>query len=299
MSTENNNSSQTSIFEQIKRKSKNDVEFWLATDLAGVLDYKYLDFLKVIEKARLACINSGLEEANHFVEFEETVFGENNSKQVIRNYILSRYACYLIIENADPAKTAVAVGQTYFAVQTERMEQTDRLSERTENQKRLYLRGQLNDFNKKLASTARKAGVIRSEDFAIFKNHGYRGLYGNLTAKDIHARKGLAKSQEILDWMGSEELGQNIFLTTQTGAALERLGVKDKDTANDIHYKMGARIRDFIIDVGGTLPENAPTPRKSILQIKKEEEQNKQGHQLSMFDDTAFEDSSNEDKQNS
>ena len=210
---------QDSIFEQIKHVDENGAEYWSARDMAKVLEYsEYRHFKQVVEKAKEACANSQYKVEDHFEDILEMIEIGKGGKRPLESVKLSRYACYLIVQNADPSKKVVANGQTYFAVQTriaeiQQMDEYNRLTD--EEEKRLFLRHQLAHHNSLLAETAKNAGVVESRDYAIFQNHGYKGLYGGLDAKDIHARKGLKKSQKILDHMGTTELAANLFRATQ------------------------------------------------------------------------------------
>lgn len=275
---ENTGASHASPFEDIRRESEDGGEFWSARGLAKVLDYNdYRNFLKVVEKARIACENSGQPVQDHFVDVTDMVTIGSGAKRKIQDVYLSRYACYLVIQNADPAKEIVALGQTYFAVQTRRQEEADELASLDEAQKRLYLRGELTDHNRRLANTANMVGVVQSIDFAIFQDHGYMGLYGGLRARDIHAHKGLKKSQQILDHMGSTELAANLFRATQTEEKLRREGIKGKEAANQTHYAVGQAVRKTITELGGTLPEDLPTPEAGIPQLKRQEQKRLKG----------------------
>ena len=214
------------IFEKIKRLDKNGNEFWSARDLAKVLEYsEYRHFQPVIEKAKEACKNSGQIVSDHIEDFLDMIEIGKGAQRQVENVKLSRYACYLIVQNADSGKEVVALGQTYFAVQTRlqeitQMQEYNRLN--TENEKRLFLRNEMKRHNTQLAEAAKNAGVIEPIDYAIFQNHGYMGLYGGIDAKGIHKRKGLKKSQNILDHMGSTELAANLFRATQTEEKLLR-----------------------------------------------------------------------------
>jgi DNA-damage-inducible protein D len=262
-----------SPFERIRHTTEEGDEYWSARDLAKILDYTdYRNFVKVIRKAEVACTNSGQSVEDHFVDVNEMVEIGSGAQRKIADVHLSRYACYLVIQNSDPSKEIVALGQTYFAVQTRRQEQADELAGPTEEQKRLYLRGQLVSHNRQLADTAYRAGVVQSMDFAIFQDHGYAGLYGGLRARDIHHRKGLKKSQQILDHMGSEELAANLFRATQTEAKLRREQVVGKEKANHAHYEVGRKVRQTIEELGGTMPEELPTPSESIKQLRRKEQ---------------------------
>lgn len=263
-----------SAFEKIKRIDENGAEFWSARDLSKVLDYsEYRNFKPVIEKAKEACENSGENIDDHFVGFHEMVKVGSGAHRTFDDGIkLSRYACYLIVQNADPAKEVVASGQTYFAIQTriqeiQKMEEYNRLS--SEDEKRLFLRDEMVKHNIHLAAAAKDAGVVKPLDYAIFQNHGYMGLYGGLDAKGIHKVKGLKKSQQILDHMGSTELAANLFRATQTEEKLKNDNIKGKINANRTHFEVGVKVRETIQELGGTMPENLPVA-DSIKKIEKE-----------------------------
>ena len=264
-----------SIFEQIRRIDENGNEFWSARDMAKVLEYsEYRHFIPVIEKAKEACRNSGQNFMDHFEDYLDMIEIGKGGKRPVDSVKLSRYACYLIIQNADPSKEIVANGQTYFAVQTriaeiKQMDEYNYLS--TEDEKRLFLRNELAKHNAQLASAAKDAGVLDSKDYAIFQNYGYKGLYGGLDAKAIHKHKGLKKSQKILDHMGSTELAANLFRATQTEDKLRREQIQGKQKANQTHYQVGAKVRQTIKELGGTMPEDLPTV-ESIKSIEKKEQ---------------------------
>jgi DNA-damage-inducible protein D len=249
------------IFDNIKRTDPEGKNYWSSRDLAKTLEYAdYRNFEDVIAKAKIACKNSQQPEADHFVDVTEMIELAKGAQRQIMSVFLSRYACYLIIQSADPKKEIVALGHSYFAIQTRRQEMED--------DRRLQLRQEMKEHNKQLASAAKQAGVIDPMDHAIFQNSGYQGLYGGLKKQDIHERKGLKKSQDILDHMGSEELAANLFRATQTEAKLRRNGVSDKHTANVTHYEVGKKIRQTIAEFGNTMPEDLPTPDKSIKQLE-------------------------------
>lgn len=264
-----------SLFESIKHVDENGVEYWTSRSLWKVLEYtEYRHFLPVIEKAKIACKNSGLNIEDHFEDILEMVGIGSGAERELDSVKLSRYACYLIVQNADPSKAIVAQGQTYFAIQTriaevQQMKEYQELS--SEEEKRLFLRAELLKHNSQLASAAKDAGVIDNKDYAIFQNYGYRGLYGGLNAKDIHARKGLKKSQKILDHMGSTELAANLFRATQTEEKLRRENIKGKQQANLTHYEVGAKVRQTIKELGGTMPEDLPTV-ESIKSVERKQQ---------------------------
>lgn len=260
-------------FESIRQTGADGNEYWLSRQLGRVLDYsEYRHFQPVLERAKEACQNSGHSIADHFEEYLEMVEIGSGAKRPIQEVRLSRYACYLIVQNGDPSKPVIANGQTYFALQTRRQELSDQASfgQLSEDQRRLMLRNEIAQHNKDLAAAAKQAGVETPMDYAIFQDHGYKGLYGGLGAKDIHGQKGLKKSQKILDHMGSTELAANLFRATQTEEKLKREGVSGKSAANQTHHEVGRKVRQTIQDLGGTMPENLPLPNKSIKQLERE-----------------------------
>ncbi len=250
------------IFEQNRRIDENGHEFWTARDLAKILEYsEYRHFLPVIIKAQESCQNSNHKVLDHFEDILDMIDTAKGAKRETANIKLSRYACYLIVQNADPSKEVVALGQTYFATQT-RLQEIRQMKEyqnlQDENKQRLFLRDELAKHNMHLASAAKEAGVIDPLDYAIFQNHGYQGLYGGLDSKGIHKKKGLKKSQKILDHMGSTELAANLFRTTQAEDKIRREEIKGKTNANKAHHEVGAKVRQTIKDIGGQMPENLP-----------------------------------------
>ncbi len=270
--------SNKSIFEEIKHTDEQNNEYWNSREFAKAIEYTdYRNFLKVVGKAIEACANSGYNPDDHIVEFNDMVLIGSRAKRPAKSLKLSRYACYLIVQNADPTKEVVAQGQTYFAVQTRLQEirQMDKYNALdTEDEKRLFLRNELKKHNTQLAEAANNAGVITNLDYAIFQNHGYKGLYGGLDAKGIHTKKGLKKSQKILDHMGSTELAANLFRATQTEEKLRRENIKGKDKANQTHYEVGKKVRKTIEELGGTMPENLPVT-DSIKKIERKLENKK------------------------
>lgn len=273
MTTYTNASDGHQTFEAIRQHSGENGEFWSARDIAQVLQYsKYENFLSVIDKAKTACDNSGESTSEHFVSASKTVNIGSDAQREVDDYLLSRYACYLIIQNADPAKAIVAYGQTYFAIQTRRQELAEdaKYQKLDEDKKRVLLRNELREHNKQLVEAARQAGVVDNLDFAIFQNHGYKGLYGGLDAKALHHRKGLKKSESILDHMGSTELAANLFRATQTEEKLRRDKITGKENANRAHYEVGSKVRQTIEELGGTMPEALPTPEVSVKKIERQ-----------------------------
>ena len=259
-------------FEEIKQIDQDGNEFWYARELAKLLGYSdFRNFQNVIAKAKEACINSGFNPDDHLVEITEVVKVGSGAGAPYPSFALSRYACYLVVQNADPSKPVVASGQTYFAIQTRRQELQDdeAFAKLKEDEKRIFLRNELKEHNKQLVETAQLAGVETEIDFAIFQNHGYKGLYGGLDAKGIHKAKGLKKSRKILDYMGSTELAANLFRATQTEEKLKRDNIQGKTKANQTHYEVGKKVRETIKELGGTMPEDLPTPKTSVSKIEK------------------------------
>ncbi len=258
-------------FENIKHSDDAGNEFWLARELAPVLDYpQWRNFLPVLDKAREACRNSGQRLEDHFAETRKMVEIGSSAMREVEDFRISRYACYLVVQNGDSSKPVIANGQTYFALQTRRQELADqtKFAQLSEDDKRLAIRNELATHNKQLAAAAKDAGVETPLDYAIFQDHGYKGLYGGLGNKEIHARKGLKKSQKILDHMGSTELAANLFRATQAEEKLRRDQVGNKTQANKTHFEVGRKVRQTIDELGGTMPEHLPVPDNSIAQIE-------------------------------
>ena len=271
LSDEEKNNYTESLFESIRHVNEYGQEFWYARDLQIALEYtEWRNFCKVIEKAKEACRGSNNAVSDHFVDVNKIVNAGVTSKD-IGDIQLSRYACYLIVQNGDPRKKVIALGQTYFAVKTRQQELIENYENLSEDQKRIAIRLEMKEHNKMLVAAAKDAGVETTLDYAIFQNYGYMGLYGGLKASDIKERKGLKKSQDILDYMGYEELAANLFRATQTEAKLRRENIQGKQEANKTHFEVGKKVRDTIKDLGGTMPEDLPTPEKSIQQLEREQ----------------------------
>ena len=255
-------------FEDIKRIRNDGSEFWYARELSQVLQYKeWRNFNKVLERSKISCKNSSQACIDHFVEVNKIVKAGATVKEVI-DYELSRYACYLIVQNGDPRKKVIALGQTYFAIQTRKQELSEKeYSMLTEDEKRFYNRELTRKGNYALNQTAKNAGV---KNFDKFHNSGYKGLYNGETADDIAKRKGLRYREDILDNMGSDELIANLFRISQTEQKLKKDNIKTENDANNTHYKVGKKIRKTIEELGGTMPEDMPTPEKSLKQLEKE-----------------------------
>lgn len=259
-------------FESIKQIDEFGNEYWLARSLARVLGYTdFRNFINVILKAKTACLNSNHAVSDHFVDINEMIELAKGATRNVESYQLSRYACYLIVQNADPEKEIVAQGQTYFAIQTriaevQQMQAYQSLT--TEEEKRLFLREEMAKHNVQLAEAAKEAGVIESKDYAIFQNYGYKGLYGGLDAQGIHEKKGLKTGQKILDHMGSTELAANLFRATQTEEKIRKEKIKGKMAANQTHYEVGKKVRQTIAELGGTMPEDLPSV-ESVKELEK------------------------------
>ena len=256
-------------FEEIKHTDENGLEFWYARELMPVLQYSnWQNFEKIIKKAKISCENSDISVFEHFIDVNKLSKRANNAEVEINDYKLTRYACYLIAQNGDSRKRVIALAQTYFAVQTRKQEISEneyRLL--TEDEKRFYQRDLTRKGNYSLNQTAKKAGV---KNFDKFHNSGYKGLYNGETADDIAKRKGLRYREDILDNMGSEELAANLFRITQTESRLKKDNIHTEIEANKTHYNIGKNIREVIAKNGGTMPEELPTPEKSLKQLEKE-----------------------------
>lgn len=258
------------IFEDIKHLDENGNEYWEARELSKILEYsKWSNFKKVIEKAKVSCNNSNYNVSNHFAEVGKTIKMPKGATKLIDDYKLSRYACYLIVQNSDPRKHIIALGQTYFAIQTRKQELTEiEFSNLNEDEKRLYTRKIVRNKNLYLFETAKKSGV---KNYGKFNNYGYKGLYNGEDAKDISKRKGIDDKEEILDFMGSTELAANLFRITQTDEVLKNKKVNNENVACITHHDVGQAVRQTIKRIGGTMPEDLPTPKKSIKQLEQEE----------------------------
>ena len=258
-------------FEDIKHIREDGSEYWSARELAPALEYtQWRNFENVIKRAMIACENSGHSILDDFAEVSKIVEAGATSKPK-KDYELSRYACYLIVQNGDPRKQVIALGQTYFAIQTYRQELADHYNQLDEDRRRLVVRGDIKQWNQLLAETAHDAGVITNEEFAIFQNAGYMGLYGGLDVDDIHSKKKLSAEQKILDFMGSTELIANLFRISQTEEKLRKDNIIGAEKATSTNYAVGREVRKAIEKIGGTMPEDLPTPEKSIQQIEKEQ----------------------------
>ena len=259
-------------FDSIKHINEYGEEYWLARELQPVLEYsQWRRFSDAIERAKLACKNSGFAIEDHFADVGKMVDIGSGAEREIDDVMLSRYACYLIVENGDPRKEIIALGQTYFAVKARQQELVEDYERLNEEQKRVAIRQEMRKHNKSLAEAAQLSGVETPQEFAIFQNKGYQGLYGGLGKREIAERKGLKPTADILDHMGSTELAANLFRATQTDEKLRREHIQGKSAANRTHYEVGRKVRETIAELGGTMPEDLPTPQKSIPQIEREQ----------------------------
>ncbi len=261
-------------FERSKHKDDNGNEYWLAREIGSLLGYKqYRNFQPVINKAKRACENSSESTSDHFADFRKMIQLARTATRAIEDLKLTRYACYLIVQNADPSKPVVALGQTYFAVSTRKYEKEKEFEEMT---KRYQAREELKTYNKKLASTAKKAGVI---NYGVFQDKGYKGLYGGLSSKDLHGRRGLGKSQKILDHMGRTELTANNFRITQTEEKLKKEKINTENRAFQVHHEVGKKVRDTIKEIGNPMPEDLPVEEdikkveRKIKKLEKKEQE--------------------------
>lgn len=257
------------LFEDIKHKDENGNEYWIARELMPLLEYTlWQRFTNVIKKAMENCKNSNYKISDHFISVDKMVKIGSNTTRKIRDYKLSRYACYLIVLNCDPRKKIIALAKAYFAIQTRKQELSEKeYSELTEDEKRFYQRDLTRKGNYSLNLVARNAGV---KNFDKFHNSGYKGLYNGETANDIAKRKNLRYREDILDNMGSDELIANLFRISQTEQKLKNENIKLENEANKTHYEVGKEIRNTIEKLGGTMPENLPTPDKSLKELEKE-----------------------------
>lgn len=280
------NAKEYKSFEDIKHINKNGSEYWNARELSDVLQYtQWRNFEKVINRAKLACQNSGFSIADHFAEVSKMVELGSDAKRKLIDYNLTRYACYLIVQNGDPRKEVIALGQTYFAIQTRRAEVAEYFNQLDEDNKRLVIRGDIKQWNQMLAETAHRAGVISDNEFATFQNAGYMGLYGGETVADIHERKELKPTEKILDFMSSSELIANLFRISQADEKIKNENIMGANKATEAHYEVGKIVRDAIKQTGGTLPENMKTPRASITEVEREQLKKLKAQKKKMLDE--------------
>lgn len=263
---------QKKLFDDIKHIDEYGNEYWLARELQEILQYtQWRNFQKVISTAQIACKISQQCVADHFAEVSKMITLAKGAQRKVIDYRLTRYACYLIVMNGDPRKEVIALGQTYFAVKTRQQELAELYDRLSEDEKRLFIRGDIKQKNMLLAEAAHKAGIITNQEYATFQDAGYRGLYGGMTARDIAEHKGLTNGEEILDYMGGEELAAHLFRITQTEAKMRREGTSTPTEANAAHYQVGKAVRETIAGLGGTMPEELPTPDKSIKELEAEQ----------------------------
>ncbi len=266
---EKNQNYTNQTFEDIKHIDEYGIEYWYARELMPVLQYaKWENFKKVIEKAMIACENSEISVKDCFLDIRKPIISGKGKEEFIEDYKLTRYACYLIAQNGDSRKKVISLAQTYFAIQTRKQEIIEKeYTSLTEDEKRFYQRNLTRKGNYSLNKTAKKAGV---KNFDKFHNSGYKGLYNGETADDIAKRKGLRYRENILDNMGSDELIANLFRISQTEQKLKKDNIQTEKEANETHYNIGKNIREVIAKNGGTMPEDLPTPKKSLKQLEKE-----------------------------
>lgn len=275
-------------FENIKHFDENGQEFWYARELQTFLEYsEWRNFNSVIDRAKTSLKTSGNLLESHFVDTNKMVPLGSGTTRKITDIKLSRYACYLIVQNGDPRKEVIALGQSYFAIKTRQQELQDDFERLTEDQKRIAIRDEIKHHNKSLAQAARNAGVT---EFGVFQNYGYKGLYGGLTMSDIHELKGLGNKEHILDNMGSAELAANLFRATQADEKLRRDKVKGAQNANNTHFEVGRTVRKTMAELGNTMPEHLPTPKESIKELKKKQKKKpiEDNEQLNLFDSLDF-----------
>jgi DNA-damage-inducible protein D len=263
----------STIFEEIKHiNPRSGVEYWYARELMPKLGYKrWENFETAIKRAKKNLTSTGMEPSDHFRDLTKVIEAGKGAKMQVSDVAITRYGCYILVQNGDPSKEEIAAAQSYFAIQTRRQEIADEKLKLTEDQLRLQIRRDIREHNTALADAAHNAGVLTDLDYAIFQNEGYKGLYGGLDAKAIHSRKGLKKSQKILDYMGSTELAANLFRATQAEDKIRRENIQGKGNANKAHNEVGKVVRDTISKLGGDMPENLPTPDKGISQIERAE----------------------------
>lgn len=274
-------------FENIKHFDENGQEFWYARELQTVLEYsEWRNFNSVIDRAKTSLKTSGNLLESHFVDTNKMVPLGSGTTRKITDIKLSRYACYLIVQNGDPQKEVIALGQSYFAIKTREQELQDEFNKLSEDEKRINIRNDVKHHNKSLSKSAENAGVT---NFGEFHNYGYRGLYNGLTMADIHERKGLDEKEHILDNMGSVELAANLFRATQTDEKLRREQIKGAQKANNTHYEVGKKVRETMADQGNAMPEDLPTPLESVKQLKKKAQKNNKpiedNEPISLFED--------------
>lgn len=248
--------------DSVKKYSPKGGEFWMARDIQSILGYsEWRNFESVIQKGLMACESSGVNPKDHFVKVNKMIVGGKGARVERVDYYLTRYASYLIAMNGDPGKPEIGLSQTYFAVQTRRMENIEALSE---DERRLELRERVRGSNKKLHSAAKQSGV---QNYALFHDAGYRGLYGT-GQNDVKRLKGIPKNQALLDRAGRVELAANEFRITQCEEKLVKDKIKGQANAMDTHHAVGAMVRDTIQKIGGTMPEKL-SPAPHIKEVKK------------------------------